>query len=83
MCNKKHLTIEGLRQILAIKSSMNLGISDELKIVFPDVIPVTRPIVKNQIIEDPQWLAGFTGGEGCFMIKVLLLLVVAWVFKLC
>ena len=54
MCNKKHLTIEGLRQILAIKSSMNLGISDELKIVFPDVIPVTRPIVKNQIIEDPQ-----------------------------
>lgn len=33
--NKEHLTIEGVNKIVAIKASMNLGLSDELKVAFP------------------------------------------------
>ena len=32
--NKEHLTIKGLHKIVAIKASMNKGLSDELKVAF-------------------------------------------------
>lgn len=51
----EHLTIEGLQKILAIKVSMNLGLFDKLKAIFPNVVPVVRPSVKNQTIHDPNW----------------------------
>ena len=36
----EHLTIEGLQKIVAIKASMNRGLSDKLKQAFPNIIPV-------------------------------------------
>jgi len=51
MNNKEHLTIEGLHKILAIRAP---GLSDELKVVFPNVIPVKRPLVVDQVIKDPN-----------------------------
>ena len=71
MLNKEHLTKEGLRKIVAIKASMNLGLSLELKSIFSDVIPVKRPDVDNVQIENPSWLTGFTSGDGCFSVKIL------------
>ena len=38
MLKKEHLTIEGLHKIVAIKSATNLGLSEELKLAFPDVV---------------------------------------------
>ena len=70
MRRKEHLTEDGLRKIVAIRASMNLGLSDVLKKAFPDVVSVTRPLVKNLKVQDPNWLAGFTSGEGCFMVKI-------------
>ena len=35
MLKKEHLTNEGLLKIVAIKASMNLGLSDDLKVAFP------------------------------------------------
>ena len=70
MLNKEHATIEGLRKTLAIKNSINWGLSPDLKAAFPDIIPMDRPFVKNQTIENPNWLAGFTTGEGCFKINI-------------
>ena len=64
------MTLKGLKKIIAIKASMNKGLSKELKVAFPDIVPVKRPSVKNQKIMDPNWLAGFTNGEGCFMINI-------------
>jgi len=32
--NKEHLTLEGLHKILALKGSLNLGLSEELKKIF-------------------------------------------------
>ena len=66
---KGHLTSEGLQKLVAIKSSMNKGISESLKKAFPDVTPYPRPLVENLLINNPYWIAGFTTGEGCFYIK--------------
>jgi hypothetical protein len=56
MQQKEHLTLEGLKKIVALKASLNLGLSDQLKEAFPGVVPVTRPVVaaSQQIIKDPQ-----------------------------
>ena len=70
MENKEHLTREGLRKIVALKDQSNRGLSDKLKKAFPDFVPVSRPIVMNQIIEDPNWLTGFTTAEGCYYIDI-------------
>ncbi len=68
--NQEHLTIDGLNKIIAIKASMNLGLSEEIKIAFPNIIPTVRPLVKNPEIRSPNWLAGFAAAEGCFYVKI-------------
>lgn len=68
--NKEHVKEEGLRKIIAIKASMNLGNSVALKEAFPGIVPVLRPSVPNRIIPDAHWLAGFTSGEGSFYINI-------------
>jgi len=52
--DRKHITIEGLHRIIAIKASLNLGLSDNLKSNFSSIIPVARPLVVNQQIKDPN-----------------------------
>ena len=51
--NKQHLTDSGLNEIVSIKASMNLGLSDKLKAAFPNIIPVDKPNVLNCKIKDP------------------------------
>lgn len=70
--NKEQLIQEGLVKIVAIKSSMNLGLSEALKTEFSTEIydPYPRPLVENKKVKDPQWVAGFTSGEGCFKVFV-------------
>jgi hypothetical protein len=64
------LTKEGLSQLVAIKAAINWGLSAELKEAFPGVISVDRPLIIDQKIQDPNWLAGFTSGEGCFYVNI-------------
>jgi hypothetical protein len=49
-----HLTREGLLKIISIKASMNKGLLEGLKGAFPDIIPVARPLVLNQLTLDPH-----------------------------
>lgn len=49
---------------------MNRGLTDELKAGFPDTFPIVRPLVQNLPIPDPQGVAGFVDGEGCFYVKI-------------
>jgi len=51
---KENLTEEGLAKIVGIKASMNLGLSEKLKVAFPFITPVQRPKVEDQKIEDPN-----------------------------
>jgi len=55
---------------VAIKASLNLGLSDQLTVAFPNLKPVSRPLVKDQKVPHEQWLAGFISGEGCFFVKI-------------
>jgi hypothetical protein len=52
--NKKHLELEGLKELVGLKASMNRGLSEAFIAAFPDVKPVRRPIILNQKIKDPQ-----------------------------
>ena len=70
MERQEHLTLDGFRKILSIRASMNRGLSPELKLAFPDVVPVIRPAVSDKKVKDPHWLAGFTSAEGCFHIRI-------------
>jgi hypothetical protein len=65
----EHLTQKGLDSIIALKSSMNLGLSSNLKEVFPNVIPAVIPEYVLPKTIDPSWLAGFVTAEGCFLIN--------------
>jgi len=33
---------------------MNLGLSDELKLVFPNISPVSRPLLLDRGVKDPN-----------------------------
>ena len=66
---KEHLTERGLINIVAIRASINLGLSNNLKEAFPDVKPESRLLV-NEKIKNSDWVAGFINGEGCFFIDI-------------
>ena len=51
MQNKEHLRIEGLRHILALKASLNLGLSVELKEAFPGIIPIGRSSLQDLLMK--------------------------------
>lgn len=70
MNNKEHLTSEGLVKIISIKASINNGLSSTLTEAFPSITPIDRPLVKEIEIPDPNWVAGFTEGEGCFNVNI-------------
>lgn len=54
MCSKQHLTKEGLLKIVALKATLNKGLSEQLKVAFPNVIPVKRPRILNSKVTDPN-----------------------------
>ena len=66
----EHLNKEGLKKIVSLKASLNKGLSNKLKISFPDLIKIERPKTNLPIDIDYQWLAGFTSGDGCFYICI-------------
>jgi hypothetical protein len=68
--SKEHLTPAGFQKIVNLKASMNKGLPDTLSASFPNTIPVPRPLVVDQQIKDPNWLAGFASGEGSFYVLI-------------
>jgi len=53
------LTEDGLQQIINLRASMNLGLSDLQKSKFPNYNPVARPIISSTEVTDSNWIAGF------------------------
>lgn len=47
MQRKEHLTDKGVQTIVNIRASLNLGLTDDLKVAFPKTIPVKRPDPKG------------------------------------
>lgn len=67
---KEHLTTEGFQKIVNIKATLNFGLSKELQLMFPETIPVARPLREPCVIPDTQWISGFTAGEGNFSVSL-------------
>ena len=65
---KKHLTMEGLQNIVSNKASINFGLTDELKAAFPNTIPALKSLAVNTKIPHSYWMAGFISGDGCFAV---------------
>ena len=68
--NKMHLTEEGLLQIINLRASINLGLSNLKNSKFPNYKPVARPVNNTTKIPDPNWIAGFVTAEGCFFLSL-------------
>lgn len=62
-----HRTEEGFLKVLNLRYNLNKGISEELKELFPSLLPVEKPLVPEREIS-PEWLVGFVDGEGSFNI---------------
>lgn len=67
---KLHLTEDGLNDILSIKASINLGLTDKLKLAFPKILAIEKPKIGNVKIQDYNWISGFTSGDGCFHVSL-------------
>ena len=67
---KEHISFNGLQEIVNLKASLNLGLTDSLKSSFPNTIAVPRPKVIFKGIPDPNWLTGFAEGEACFFTSI-------------
>lgn len=59
---------EGLSKILALKSSLNFGLSEKLMKAFPNIIPISRPEFIFRGIPNPFWVSGFVSGDGSFYL---------------
>jgi len=68
--NLEHLNIDGIEKLITFKASLNKGLPDKLKKIFPSIIAEPRPLLVNQVINDPNWISGFTSGEGCFFVNL-------------
>ena len=67
---QEHLNQEGLLKLVGLKASINLGLNSNLKEAFPNLKEVhNRPNYIFEGISDPNWLAGFSSGDGSFNIK--------------
>lgn len=71
LLNKEHLHEEGLNKILSLKSLLNKGLSEKLKLAFPSVKTIDRPVLEVENIPlNPNYVSGFPEGDGCFTVNI-------------
>nr|YP_009663702.1 hypothetical protein [Dactylella tenuis]QCW06840.1 hypothetical protein [Dactylella tenuis] len=68
--NKENLTNDNIQKIVNLKAALNLGLSQKLKDCFPNTIPAEKPIVEIPEYIDPNWIVGFSEGEGNFYVSI-------------
>nr|QJQ35520.1 LAGLIDADG endonuclease [Fusarium ananatum]QJQ35561.1 LAGLIDADG endonuclease [Fusarium guttiforme] len=67
----EHLTAEGLQKIISIRASLNRGLTPLLLEAFPNTVALVRPLLPPSVkLDPPQWVAGFTSGDGCFKVSI-------------
>lgn len=70
--NKDHLTPDGFLKVLSYYASINRGVSKKVLEYYPNIIPADKPIINLPDNLNPQWVSGFTAGDGGFSIYVIL-----------
>jgi hypothetical protein len=51
---KEHLTLQGIQKIINIRATLNFGLSKELQLMFPETVPVPRPLRETCVIPHSQ-----------------------------
>ena len=75
MSKNLHKDLKGLQLILNNRASLNLGLTDTLKLAFPLTSPLFRVQVENKLENLlPEWLTGFCSGESNFFYGYILFL---------
>ena len=72
MSENKHTTLEGLKNILEYRASLNWGLSKNLKESFPSIVPVKKVKIEDNKLSNlsSDWVAGFFAGESNFFITI-------------
>lgn len=70
MLNKDHLNLTGFLTILTYYASLNRGMSKNVLKHYPDIIPYGKPVVSLPDSLNPDWVSGFSSGNGGFSIYV-------------
>ena len=68
--NKNHLTEDGFLKILTYYANINRGVSKKVFSHYSDILPANKPIVDLPKDLNPQWVSGFTAGDGGFSIYI-------------
>jgi len=60
MSENKHTTLDGLKEILEYRASLNWGLSKNLKEYFPYIVPIKRVEIEVNILSKltSNWIAG-------------------------
>lgn len=66
----EHKTMSGILKIVSLKASLNKGLSEGLKVAFPNVIPAEIPVFYSYGELEPHWISGFITAEGTFFISL-------------
>lgn len=64
------MTLQGLQKIINIRTTLNFGLSKEIQLMFPEIVPVSRPLREDCVIPHPQWIARFTSAEGNMSVSL-------------
>jgi hypothetical protein len=71
MCSKKHLNLEGLNEIIALKFHCSKGLSTLLLNSFPNFIPIScLPYLPNFSLINIDWICGFINADGSFLLTI-------------
>lgn len=72
MLENKHTTLEGLKEILEYRASLNWGLPNKLKESFPYIVPAKKVKVDDNILSNlsSEWISGFSAGESNFFITI-------------
>lgn len=68
--NKEHLK-KGIPKIIYLKSALNNGLTEDLKLAFPTVPTLLRPV--HTVIPaplNPHWVTGFLSRNGSFTVSI-------------
>jgi len=68
--NKEHLTTEGLKIFVQIKTSKNKGLSKSLNLAFPNIVIIDKLLTTESKVSDPNWIAVFASGPYFNLFKL-------------
>jgi len=69
---KTHHTLDGFINVLAIKAVFPKGLSKDVLINYPNIVPIQKPeFLSNTSPLNPNWISGFVQADGTFGLNYI------------